>query len=115
MPVLTSTLYMVTGGGLLAGGVVGGMWMGWVTADSRYGAAAAACTEVCLAAANYFSIAPPFFGLASPEFGQSREFQLRSSSPTLVHHNAATRNAAMHNAIFSHRNSYPFFFTASSL
>ena len=25
---------------------------------------------------------------------------------SLVHHNAATRNAAMHNAIFSHRNSY---------
>ena len=28
---------------------------------------------------------------------------------SVVHHNAATRNAAMHNAIFSHRNSYPFF------
>ena len=26
----------------------------------------------------------------------------------LVHHNAAARNAAMHIAIFSHRNSYPF-------
>ena len=29
--------------------------------------------------------------------------------PNLVHHNAATRNAAMHNAIFSHRNSHPLF------
>ena len=29
----------------------------------------------------------------------------------LVHHNAATRNAAMHNAIFSHRSSYPLFYS----
>ena len=33
---------------------------------------------------------------------------------TLVHHNAATQNAAMHNASFSQRYPYPFF-TASSL
>ena len=33
---------------------------------------------------------------------------------TLVHHNAATRNAVMHNVIFAHRNSYPLF-TVSSL
>ena len=31
------------------------------------------------------------------------------ASQCLVHHNAATRNAAMHNAIFSHRYSYPLF------
>ena len=30
---------------------------------------------------------------------------------SLVHHNAATRNAAMHNAIFSHCNSYPLFYS----
>ena len=44
----------------------------------------------------------------------ARLWELKSWQPsTLVHHNAATRNAAMHNAIFSHRTSYPFFTTSS--
>ena len=37
--------------------------------------------------------------------------ELSSLPGTLVHHNAATRNAALHNAIFSHRNSYPLFYS----
>ena len=42
-------------------------------------------------------------------FGPLFPSKYRRKANILVHHNAATRNAAMHNAIFSHRNSYPNF------